>query len=69
MENVGFVNLTAGLADPSVLNTPPMGCENAPLIQAHYVSTVNIQVRLEICTANLAPSQAKEIEECDKNNI
>lgn len=36
MENVGFVNLTAGLADSSVLNTPPMGCENAPLVQAHY---------------------------------
>ena len=38
MENIGYVNITAGLSDPSVLNTPPMGCENAPMVEAHYVS-------------------------------
>ena len=38
MENMGYVNITAGLSDPASLNSPPLGCENAPLVSAHYVS-------------------------------
>ena len=39
MQNTGYVNITAGISNPLEIAVPPAGCENAPLVQAHYVST------------------------------
>ena len=38
MQNVGYVNISAGLSDPTELISPPTGCTNAPMVEAHYVS-------------------------------
>ena len=37
MENMVYLNITAGISDPTTLNSPPVGCENAEMVSAHYV--------------------------------
>ena len=38
MQNKGYVNITAGISNPLAIALPPAGCENAPMVAAHYVS-------------------------------
>ena len=38
MQNKGYVNITAGISNPLSIALPPAGCENAPMVAAHYVS-------------------------------
>ena len=32
-----YLNITAGISDPTTLSSPPVGCENAEMVSAHYV--------------------------------